>query len=100
LILDVRKERRSKIAPIRHEAPGVAVILALAGLLATGAEAAKLNSTERTQIQEPRPVDVPSDEVLEAQGAVIGRIELDVRQIFDAFLRPKPTYLASPGAMD
>jgi outer membrane protein assembly factor BamA len=83
LILDVRPQLRSKITRIRLEAPGVAVLLALAGLFATDAEAAKLKSTERTHIQEPRPVDVPSDEVLEAQGAVIGKIELDVRQIFD-----------------
>jgi len=54
-----------------------------AGLLAGGAHAAKFNSTERTQIQEPRPPDVPSDRVLEAQGAIIGKVELDVRQIFD-----------------
>jgi outer membrane protein assembly factor BamA len=54
-----------------------------AALLAGGAHAAKFNSTERTQIQEPRPADVPGDEVLEAQGAIIGKIELDVRQIFD-----------------
>jgi hypothetical protein len=47
-------------------------MLGLAGLFASGAEAAKVNSTERTQIQQPRPVDVPSDEVLEAHGAVIG----------------------------
>ena len=54
-----------------------------AALLAGGAHAAKFNSTERTQIQERRPPDVPSDEVLEVQGAIIGKIELDVRQIFD-----------------
>jgi hypothetical protein len=55
----------------------------LAALFASSAGAAKLTSAERTEIQEPRPADVPSDEVLEAQGASIGRIELDVRQIFD-----------------
>jgi outer membrane protein assembly factor BamA len=59
------------------------VLAIFAALLAGGAHAAKFNSTERTQIQEPRPPDVPSDEVLEAQGATIGKIELDVRQIFD-----------------
>jgi outer membrane protein assembly factor BamA len=45
--------------------------------------AAKLTDKERTQIDEPRPADVPSDEVLEAQGAVIGQIEIDTRNIFD-----------------
>ena len=68
---------------IRIEAQDLCAILFLTIVFATGAEAAKLTSTERTQIQEPRPADVPSDEVLEAQGAVIGTIELEVRQIFD-----------------
>jgi outer membrane protein assembly factor BamA len=58
-------------------------LITFAALLAGGAEAAKLTSTERTQIQEPRPADVPSDEELEAQGAIIGKIELNTRQIFD-----------------
>lgn len=62
---------------------GNACLVVFAVLCASGAEAAKFTSTERTQIQEPRPADVPSDQVLEAQGAVIGTIELDVRQIFD-----------------
>ncbi len=60
-----------------------AAVVVSAVLLANGAEAAKFTSTERTQIQEPRPPDVPSDAVLEAQGAVIGKIELDMRQIFN-----------------
>lgn len=58
-------------------------MIAFAALPAGRAEAAKLTSTERTQIQQPRPANVPSDQILEAQGAVIGVIELDVRQIFD-----------------
>jgi outer membrane protein assembly factor BamA len=68
---------------MRTEAPRAGAMAVCATLLASGAQAAKLTSTERTQIQEPRPPDVPSDEILEAQGAVIGKIELDVRQIFD-----------------
>jgi outer membrane protein assembly factor BamA len=68
---------------MRIEALRVGALTIFAALLAGGAHAAKFNSTERTQIQEPRPPDVPSDEVLEAQGATIGKIELDVRQIFD-----------------
>ena len=52
-------------------------------LVASGAHAAKLTATERTEIEEPRPADIPSDAVLEAQGAIIGDIEFDIRQIFD-----------------
>ncbi len=52
-------------------------------LVASGAHAAKLTSTEKTEIAEPRPADIPSDAVLEAQGAIIGDIEFDIRQIFD-----------------
>ena len=69
--------------PIANVLRGNAWLIVLAVLCANAAEAAKLTSTERTQIQEPRPADIPSDEVLEAQGAIIGKIELDVRQIFD-----------------
>ena len=68
---------------LRIEIPGAGAIVVFATLFASGAEAAKFNSTERTQIQEPRPAGLPSDETLEAEGAVIGKIELDVRQIFD-----------------
>jgi outer membrane protein assembly factor BamA len=66
---------------VRIDALSAAV--ALAGFFANGAQGAKINSTERTQIQEVRPADVPSDRILEAQGAIVGKIELDVRQIFD-----------------
>jgi outer membrane protein assembly factor BamA len=68
---------------MRIEALRAGALAIFAALSAGGAIAAKFNSTERTQLQEPRPADVPSDEVLEAQGAIIGKIELDVRQIFD-----------------
>lgn len=46
-------------------------------------EAAKLNDTEKTQIEEPRPAGLPSDEQMQAEGAVIGKIIFDTRQIFD-----------------
>ena len=49
----------------------------------SAAQAAKLNSTEKTQIDEPRPADVPADAILEKKAAVIGNIELDIGQIFD-----------------
>jgi Omp85 superfamily domain len=44
---------------------------------------AKLTDKEHTRIDEPRPRDVPSDEVLEAEGAVIGRVEIATHNIFD-----------------
>jgi outer membrane protein assembly factor BamA len=45
--------------------------------------AAKLTDKEHTRIEEPRPADVPSDSELEAAGAVIGKIDIDLRNIFD-----------------
>src|SRR5580692_12722827 len=44
---------------------------------------AKLTDKEHTRIDEPRPKGVPSDEVLEAEGAVIGRVEIATHNIFD-----------------
>jgi hypothetical protein len=61
-------------------------LLALAVLAAAVSEpgfAAKLTDREHTRIEEPRPADVPSDEEMEAAGAVIGKIDIDVRNIFD-----------------
>ncbi|MBS0612803.1 MAG: BamA/TamA family outer membrane protein [Proteobacteria bacterium] len=58
-----------------------ALLFGVAG--ATPAEAAKLNDTERTRIEEPRPPGLPSDEQMQAEGAVIGKIIFDIRQIFD-----------------
>ena len=60
--------------------------LALAILIAALAEpgfAGKLTDKEHTNIEEPRPAGVPSDEAMEAAGAVIGHIDLDIRNIFD-----------------
>jgi len=45
--------------------------------------AAKLTDKEHTNIEEPRPADVPSDAALEAAGAVIGRIDIDIHNIFN-----------------
>jgi len=50
---------------------------------AVPAFAAKLTDKEHTRIEEPRPADVPSDSELEAAGAVIGKIDIDPRNIFD-----------------
>src|ERR1700687_1440456 len=62
------------------------LLLAFTVLAATGSEpalAAKLTDKEHTRIEEPRPADIPSDAELEAAGAVIGKIEIDSRNIFD-----------------
>ncbi len=58
-------------------------LTALGAALAEPGLAAKLTATEHTNIEEPRPADVPSDAVLEASGAVIGTIDIDIRNIFD-----------------
>src|ERR1700676_5307236 len=65
---------------------GGGLLLAFTVLAATGSEpalAAKLTDKERTRIEEPRPADIPSDAELEAAGAVIGKIDIDSRNIFD-----------------
>jgi outer membrane protein assembly factor BamA len=46
--------------------------------------AAKLTDKEHTLIEVSRPADVPDDAALEAAGAVIGKIDIDIRNIFDA----------------
>jgi hypothetical protein len=45
--------------------------------------AAKLTDKQRTEIAEPRPPGLPTDAELEAAGAVIGKVEIDIRNIFD-----------------
>ncbi|MFI4890270.1 MAG: hypothetical protein ACHQIL_07040 [Steroidobacterales bacterium] len=55
----------------------------LAIVLAPWAEAAKFTDTEHTRIEEPRPADVPDDAQLEASGAQIGDILIDIANIFD-----------------
>ena len=47
------------------------------------ASAAKLTDKEHTSIEEPRPPEVPTDAELEAAGAVIGSVDIDIRNIFD-----------------
>ena len=59
------------------------VLTVQSAALAPPALAAKLTAKERTHIEEPRPPDVPSDAVLEAAGAIIGKIDIDTRNIFD-----------------
>ena len=45
--------------------------------------AAKLTDKQHTQIEEPRPPGMPTDAELEAAGAVIGSVDIDIRNIFD-----------------
>jgi hypothetical protein len=51
--------------------------------MAQPAFAAKLTDTEHTRIDEPRPPGMPGDAELEAAGAIIGRVEIVTRNIFD-----------------
>jgi hemolysin activation/secretion protein len=62
--------------------PWLAVTMLSAALASPGL-AAKLTDMEHTQIEEPRPAGLPSDAVMEAAGAVIGTIDIDIRNIFD-----------------
>ena len=55
----------------------------LAAGISQSAFAAKLTDKEHTRIEEPRPADVPGDAALEAAGAVIGKVEIATRNIFD-----------------
>jgi hypothetical protein len=55
----------------------------LAAAISEPGIAAKLTDKEHTRIEEPRPADLPSDSELEAAGAVIGSVDIDIRNIFD-----------------
>jgi outer membrane protein assembly factor BamA len=56
---------------------------ALAAAIADSGIAAKLTDQEHTRIEDTRPAGLPSDAELEAAGAVIGKIDIDIRNIFD-----------------
>ncbi|HXC09139.1 MAG TPA: BamA/TamA family outer membrane protein, partial [Steroidobacteraceae bacterium] len=56
---------------------------ALAAAIADTGIAAKLTDQEHTRIEDTRPAGLPSDAELEAAGAVIGKIDIDIRNIFD-----------------
>jgi hypothetical protein len=58
-------------------------LLTVALSCAAPLHAAKLTDTEKTRIDEPRPAGLASDEQMLADGAVIDKIDLDLRQIFD-----------------
>jgi Omp85 superfamily domain len=55
----------------------------LAAAMSEPTLAAKFTDQEHTRIEEPRPADLPSDIELETAGAVIGKVEIDIRNIFD-----------------
>ncbi len=58
-------------------------LLAIAAGAADPAFSAKLTDHGRTRIAVSRPPGVPSDAVLEASGAIVGKIELDIGNLFD-----------------
>ncbi|HUX74333.1 MAG TPA: hypothetical protein VMV25_10635 [Steroidobacteraceae bacterium] len=58
-------------------------LMAIAAAPAARCVAAKLMDLQHTRIQEPRPANLPSDAQLEKGGAVIGKIDIDIRNIFD-----------------
>lgn len=60
----------------------LALMAFAAGLPGRGI-AAKLTDLQHTEIEEPRPKGLPSDAELEASGAVVGKIDIDPRNIFD-----------------
>jgi hemolysin activation/secretion protein len=63
--------------------PRLLAFAALAAAIADFGLAAKLTDQEHTSIVVSRPAGVPDDAVLEAAGAVIGKIDIDIRNIFD-----------------
>lgn len=67
----------------RASALQAVALLAFLSAFSDMAYSAKLTDKEHTRIEEPRPADVPSDATLEAEGAVIGNIEIEIRNIFD-----------------
>lgn len=60
----------------------IAAAILGAALAGTGV-AARLNDQEHTRIEEPRAPGLPKDSELTAAGAVIGAVEIDVRDLFD-----------------
>ena len=80
--------RESRVKPVIFVRSTPARWVALGMLLslccnAAPAIAAKLTDKQRTEIEEPRPAGLPSDAELEAAHAVIGKIDIDPRNIFE-----------------
>src|SRR5208282_1256111 len=76
---DSQPRRRMRLSGVRR----LLTFAALAAAIADSGLAAKLTDQEHTRIEETRPADLPSDAQLEAAGAVIGNIDIDIRNIFD-----------------
>lgn len=55
----------------------------LAASISESGLAAKFTDQEHTRIEESRPADLPNDRELEAAGAVIGNVDIDIRNIFN-----------------
>jgi hypothetical protein len=75
----VQRDRRGFASLSR----GLLILIVLIAVPAEQGFAAKFTAKEHTHIEEPRPPDVPSDEVMESAGALIGAIDIDIRDIFD-----------------
>ena len=69
--------------PDRQCACALVLVLLAAAAGAPSARAASLTDREHTDIAEPRPADVPDDARLEADGALIGEILIEVGDIFN-----------------
>jgi surface antigen Omp85-like protein len=65
------------------DAARLLTLAALAAAIADLGVAAKLTDQEHTRIEDSRPAGLPSDAEMEAAGAVIGKIDIDIRNIFD-----------------
>ena len=65
------------------DVPRLLTFAALAAAIADSGFGAKLTDQEHTRIEESRPAGLPSDAEMEAAGAVIGKIDIDIRNIFD-----------------
>jgi outer membrane protein assembly factor BamA len=85
--------------PDRSYLVGIALGIALAGLCATEAQAKVLPSVKARapNPEPPRAADIPSDEELQRQGARIGEIRFDERDLFDTEAADEDTSLARLG---
>ncbi|HEX4153872.1 MAG TPA: hypothetical protein VHY75_16820 [Steroidobacteraceae bacterium] len=76
-------DSRTRCCGLGHS-PLLAFGLLIVGFGYAGhALAGKLTDKQHTRIEEPRPADVPSDAELVAAHAVIGKIEIEPRNIFN-----------------
>ena len=84
------------LRPERSIAAVFALGIALAGLCAAPAAEARILPSVKARapkVQPPRAADLPSDQELERQGARIGEIRFDARDLFDAEAADEDTSL-------